>query len=104
MIEIGNWRALLRQLSKLSGHSGIPRVLCRGQSESGDLISSLGRLLRSAELSPDENWRLEWMAVQEFRRKFPRWVRETQRSRNLPLPLRLWPVMQHHGAPTRLLD
>jgi len=74
----------------------------RGQREAGwSLYSSLSRHLR--DFVPD---RTEWQqreerAIRVFRRKAHNYVSD---SRVLEDDLRCLALMQHHGAPTRLLD
>lgn len=74
----------------------------RGQQDaSWALISSLSRYLE-AYIPDKSSWRLrEERAIRIFRRKAHNYLTDSSVLNNL---LRCLTLMQHHGAPTRLLD
>lgn len=74
----------------------------RGQRDAGwDLVSSLSRHLRDFVPDPAEWREREERAIRVFRRKAHNYVPD---SGLLDDDLRCLALMQHHGAPTRLLD
>jgi hypothetical protein len=104
LVTIDNWNSLVERLRSMSGSGGLPRILCRGQSKPGRLIASVGRIFRRQGVSREQGWELERRAAWEFRRKLTPAQAKPARDRRWPLELRLWPLMQHHGSPTWLLD
>jgi hypothetical protein len=104
IVESSSWTSLAEQLQHFSGRGGVPRMLCRGQSKAGRLIASVGRIFRDLKASKAECWKIERRAADEFRRRFTSRRLRHHGPRPLPIELQLWPIMQHYGAPTRLLD
>lgn len=96
LLSIGTWRELAATLESLDGWA------FRGEKSSQwDLLTSLSRRLKL--YAPDAaSWRLrEERAIRIFRRKAHNYIPDQQAQAD---DLRLLAIMQHHGAPTRLLD
>jgi hypothetical protein len=95
-IDVHDWHELARTLQSLDGWA------FRGeQSADWDLFSSLSR--RLVRFCPDESqWpEREARAMRIFRRKAHNYLQD---HRVLEDDLRTLAMMQHHGAPTRLMD
>jgi hypothetical protein len=95
-IEISSWNEFVSLSSELDGWA------FRGQQDAGwALLSSLSRYLDA--FVPDKStWRIrEERAIRIFRRKAHNYLTE---ATVLDDDLRCLALMQHHGAPTRLLD
>lgn len=94
-IVIESWEQFVRMTGELDGWA------FRGQRNAAwPLISSLSRHLRS--FVPPEYWlEREKRSIRVFRRKAHNYLTDPQ---VLEDPLRCLALMQHHGAPTRLLD
>jgi FRG domain len=76
----------------------------RGQrDETWPLYSSFMRMLGVSSLTPDEVTGLEQYALGEFRSKAHFFVNPALLAKVRTTPC-WWALMQHHGAPTRLLD
>jgi hypothetical protein len=95
-IRIQDWEQLV---SVARGHDG---WAFRGQREaSWALESSLSRYLRAFVAQRDEWSAREQRAVRIFRRKAHNFLQEKELLND---DLRCLALMQHHGAPTRMLD
>jgi hypothetical protein len=95
-VEISSWNEFVSLSSELDGWA------FRGQQDAGwALLSSLSRYLDA--FVPDKStWRIrEERAIRIFRRKAHNYLTE---ATVLDDDLRCLALMQHHGAPTRLLD
>lgn len=76
----------------------------RGQSNSSwQLRPSLYRITQNLNLSDQQAIELETAALAEFRSKAHLFVDSSLLDKVTTLPC-WWALMQHHGAPTRLLD
>jgi hypothetical protein len=79
-----------------------PAWIYRGQrSADWDLGTSLERCFQREEVPPEDCPRFEWELQRDFRRVYH------QYAHHIPAPTAVmeWAsLMQHHGAPTRLLD
>ncbi len=96
VITVSSWDDFVRQTDTLDGWA------FRGQREANwDMVSALARYL--SLYCPDRSeWRArEERAIRIFRRKAHIYLRE---GGMLTDSLRCLAIMQHHGAPTRLLD
>jgi hypothetical protein len=95
-IDISNWNEFVSLSSELDGWA------FRGQQDAGwALLSSLSRYLEA--FIPDQStWRTrEERAIRIFRRKAHNYIGDASVLND---DLRCLALMQHHGAPTRLLD
>lgn len=95
-ITVDTWSDLLTRLERLPGWA------FRGETcADWPLVTALGRRLQ--QYSPDSTrWPArEARALRVFRRKAHNYMRETFAAEDT---LRWLGLMQHHGAPTRLLD
>ena len=95
-IAVNSWDELVKTLEALDGWA------FRGErAPDWDLFSSLSR--RLMQYAPDENlWRpREERAMRIFRRKAHNYLGDPRVTED---DLRTLAMMQHHGAPTRLLD
>ena len=76
----------------------------RGQSDSQwQLEPSLLRHLKNRNLSEEESLQIEKNALDDFRSQAHLYLSPTEQSATVDT-VSWWTVMQHHGAPTRLLD
>src|SRR5512137_1942207 len=74
----------------------------RGQSESGlPLVTSLERSLERNAVAPDRSADVEKELMREFRRAYRQYADHAPDREDT---LEWLSLMQHHGAPTRLLD
>jgi hypothetical protein len=95
-LDVSNWNEFMSLSERLDGWA------FRGQQEAHwPLLSSLSRYLEA--FIPDKSsWRVrEERAIRIFRRKAHNYLGD---SSVLDNDLRCLALMQHHGAPTRLLD
>ena len=95
-ISVTNWEEFVALSSSLDGWA------FRGQRDARwELLSSLSRYL-NAFIQDQASWRLrEERAIRIFRRKAHNYLSDPSVLVN---DLRCLALMQHHGAPTRLLD
>jgi len=95
-ISVSSWTEFMALSTTLDGWA------FRGQKDARwPLITSLERYL-SAYMPDRSSWRLrEERAIRIFRRKAHNYLSDTRVLEN---DLRCLALMQHHGAPTRLLD
>lgn len=96
VLRLTNWKAFVEQIDQLDGWA------FRGEvSATWPLMTSVARRLMS--YCPDRSlWPLrEVRALRIFRRKAHNYLRDEYPLRD---DLRSLSLMQHHGAPTRLLD
>lgn len=96
MVEISSWTRLSRELESMSREWW----LFRGQEDaSWPMTSTLTRELERRNIAPEYWSRSEMRAIRIFQRKAHLLLQRT------PTDLFEWvALMQHHGAPTRLLD
>src|SRR2546427_7040653 len=99
---IRSWRDLMAVTSRYMD-TGI-RYAYRGEADqSWDLVPSLLRL--AADATADRLLRLERDAYEEFATQAHLHISDEHLPRaHEPKIVSWWPLMQHHGAPTRLLD
>lgn len=95
-VSVASWNEFMALSETLDGWA------FRGQQDAGwPLISSLSRYL-DAFIADKSSWRLrEERAIRIFRRKAHNYISDPAVLHN---DLRCLALMQHHGAPTRLLD
>ncbi|SFV06476.1 FRG domain-containing protein [Pseudoduganella namucuonensis] len=95
-VKVGTWNEFMTLIAELDGWA------FRGQKDAGwPLLTSLSRYL-SAYIPDRNSWRLrEERAIRIFRRKAHNYLGDPSVLDN---ELRCLALMQHHGAPTRLLD
>lgn len=95
-IRVTTWHEFMSLSAELDGWA------FRGQQEAGwPLLSSLSRYL-NAYIPDRKSWRSrEERAIRIFQRKAHNYLTDPSVLNN---PLRCLALMQHHGAPTRLLD
>jgi len=87
-----------------STSSGNQLYWFRGQKSSGwPLESSLARCLRTLRISGNAALGVETEALSVFKSQAHLFVRQELLAKVFTTPC-WWAVMQHHGAPTRLLD
>jgi FRG domain-containing protein len=89
--------ALARDLSAPSERRG---WLYRGQTNDWDLTTKIERALNSWGIDPQNATAVEHQTIREFRRR----MRAPEHQRVHCDTLFCLALMQHHGAPTRLLD
>lgn len=74
----------------------------RGQQDSQwPLETTLHRLARENNLNSKDLWHKEYWLIRQFSRRAHNYYGEYQQNKS---PLEWLALMQHHGAPTRLLD
>ena len=93
--EIGSWPEFTDFVRSLSGEWAY-----RGQSQDWPLRTSLERALNNWEIDLAEAPAVEGQIIRDFRRRY----RGDSESRVTSDTLFCLAFMQHHGAPTRLLD
>lgn len=106
IIDITSWSEFVGYVDSLKdvGAPTQTAYLFRGHSDqSWPLRPSLLREIGNAEVSPRRAIRIEELALAEFQRQAHLYVRDELLTETESL-LAWWTVMQHHGAPTRLLD
>jgi hypothetical protein len=84
----------------LGQHSEGREWIYRGQPKDWPLTTTIERALHNWEIDPTEITSIEFQTIREFRRR----MREPQHLRVHEDTLFCLSLMQHHGAPTRLLD
>jgi FRG domain len=97
--EIADWQSFTNAIEQLE-NSGTGRWIYRGQSQDWDLATSLERRLTKWNIPLKEATGIEAQLHREFKRRYQGTdLDEAKRDR-----LYCFALMQHHGAPTRLLD
>jgi hypothetical protein len=110
LIEIQSWTQLVDIFDKTSGDGPVSPNLYRGQADaSWSLTPSLLRLARGIDLSPERTIEIERLGLDEFRGQahlhVPQGLIQSQPFVGTAQDsFAWWTLMQHHGAPTRLLD
>lgn len=94
-IRIENWSQVF-ELQALK-----ETTLFRGQGADWPLKTSLERQLEASEIRPEHYLHKEYALIREFRRRAHLYLSDLPEEADLVGWLAL---MQHHGAPTRLLD
>lgn len=103
-VEVDSWQDFFRWHTKLlqDKSSAKRRWIFRGEgSASNDLSTTIEREARRSEISSGDLHRVERQLINEFRRRAHHYMSDIPGRHNLVEWLAL---MQHHGAPTRLLD
>ena len=95
-IEVTKWADFYHYIFDQNSRSWV----YRGQSKDFKLSTSIERALRGWDIDQKEAASIEWQTIREFRRR----SREPQYQRVHEDTLFCLALMQHHGAPTRLLD
>jgi len=86
--------------SVVEQNSGDRRWIYRGQTKDWELRTTIERTLNNWEIDLKDATSIEFQTIREFRRR----MREPQHHRVHSDTLFCVALMQHHGAPTRLLD
>jgi FRG domain len=94
-IEVRSWSDFEAALQKSGG-----TWIFRGQARQWPLSTSLERALLNWHIDLKEAPVIEHQMIRDFRRRYKEYDRETVRKDTLYC----MSVMQHYGAPTRLLD
>ena len=94
-VPIDSWTLFETTISKLKGE-----WIFRGQSDDWQLTTSLERTLDDWEVGPNERPNVEHQMIRDFRRRY----RGPDHALVQNDTLYCLTTMQHHGAPTRLLD
>ena len=103
---ISSWEQFVNTASRLVREKFSAAYLCRGQScADWDLTPSLVRLLPK-DIVPTKAIEVEKRLLQDFRSQAHLHVRHSWLPPSFPPvnALEWWALMQHYGAPTRLLD
>ena len=96
VIEVQSWRELRDNFDNLWGHG------FRGQGSSEwELETSLNRVAKTYGISEKMLWHREHWMLRQFIRRAQPYITPQQSSQD---KLEWLALMQHHGAPTRLLD
>lgn len=99
--EVSTWRGLQQKYLHFL-NKGPRRWLYRGQRcEEWDLRGTLERTAEQFKVPFEELPRMESELLDEFKRHLHRYKTGIPDDRDT---IRWWALMQHHGAPTRLLD
>lgn len=79
-------------------------ILFRGQSQCwANLKPSLARMLMETSLSDEQGLKIEDMLLQGFASQAHLYI-DVSEICAMDVPIEWWTLMQHYGAPTRLLD
>src|SRR5260370_5239440 len=99
---IQSWKefnSCVREMTS-SESSEIRRWLYRGQPQDWELRTTIERALLRWDISLKDATSIEFQTIREFRRR----LRQPEYDRVQEDPLHCLALMQHHSAPTRLLD
>jgi hypothetical protein len=94
--DIDSWSAFYKFVRDHKDHKWI----YRGQTRDWPLATTIERTLNNWEIDMKNATSIEFQTIREFRRR----MREPQHHRVHNDTLFCLALMQHHGAPTRLLD
>ena len=97
-VAVSNWGELLELLSEMREDNG--KWIYRGQTSDWELKTSLERAHDDFEIELKDAPQIEYQLIREFRRCYA----GTDRYIVMENTLYCLALMQHHGAPTRLLD
>lgn len=98
---VPTWQCFMKLLPPLARESDNPWCF-RGQMEDHKLSTTFERLANNLNVAEDKRRDLEWRLCREFQRSYATVATMTPPADDDYLG---WlGVMQHHGAPTRLLD
>jgi hypothetical protein len=94
---VSNWSELYEELQKFLGKNN---WVFRGQADDAPLSTTLERACTDLGISQKEIPEIEYQLIRDFRRHY------SANDRDLVLNDTLYcmALMQHHGAPTRLID
>ncbi len=95
-VQIGSWREVFDLPEVKHGPS-----VFRGQSADQDLETSLERQFRRYSIRGEHFLHKEWALLREFQRRAHLYLQDVPTNEDL---VGWMALMQHHGAPTRLLD
>lgn len=95
---VSNWEELLKLLSEMREDNG--KWIYRGQTSDWELKTNLERAQGDFGMESKDAPQIEYQLIREFRRCYA----GTDRHIVMENTLYCLALMQHHGAPTRLLD
>jgi len=104
-VEVTKWDEFIKQIKKLSPSSGISessgKWVYRGlTADRHKLVTTLERAREYFDIEWKDLPKIEEQLIRNFRRRF-QWERDEELYKDTLYCISL---MQHHGAPTRLLD
>ncbi|MDY6839584.1 MAG: FRG domain-containing protein [Thermodesulfobacteriota bacterium] len=96
-----NWPEIIRFREKLEDSKENIIWIYRGQSSNKGLKTSLERTIKDYKLGKEDPFDIEFVLTDRFRRNLT--TVDPTVSKDLS-PVELFALMQHYGAPTRLVD
>lgn len=96
-----SWPEIVDYKKELEGLGENLEWIYRGQSDNKELKTLLERTIKDFELKKEDAFDIEFALTDRFQRNL--YTVDPTSPTNLS-PVELFALMQHHGAPTRLLD